>query len=79
MIILAKRGVLAYVGIIAYMGACYTWNFTWVVDIVIGNTGRTGKNSGGLVKFFTQQSCGPVAFSTKVFSTSIQCVINIHE
>ena len=47
--------------------------------IVIGNTGRTGKNSGGLVKFFTQQSCGPVAFSTKVFSTSIQCVINIHE
>ena len=32
---------------------------TLVVIIVVGDIGRTGKNSGGLVKIFRQRSCGP--------------------
>ena len=66
LISLAKRGVRVIHRCALYMGACYTWNFMWVVIIVTGSTGRTGKNSGGPVKIFRQRSCGPVTFSAQV-------------
>ena len=49
LISLAKRGVRVIHRYALYMGACYTWNFMWVVIIVTGNTGRTGKNFQAVV------------------------------
>ena len=66
LIILAKRGVRPMHRCALYMGPCYTWNFTWVVIIVIRNSRRTDKNSGGLVKNFRRRSCGPLTFANEV-------------
>ena len=68
LISLAKRGVRVIHSCALYMGACYTWNFMWVVIIVTGSTERTGKNSGGPAKIFRQRSCGPVTFSAQVLT-----------
>ena len=39
LISLAKRGVRVIHRCALDMGACYTWNFMWVVIIVTGSTG----------------------------------------
>ena len=54
-------------GCVPYMGACYMEFYRGNI-IVVGNSGRTGKNSGGLVNFFRQRLCGSVTFSTKLLT-----------